>query len=94
MRPLVPFAEREPLVVLHNESQILQLFLHAIEIAADSFQAHDGAAGVFSADSIAAPGQEAAKNLGGLPGIDARLMQFIVKVLQLASGELFDFGVC
>ena len=44
---------------LHDEGQVLQFFLHAIEIAAHFFEAADGVASSGSAHTISAPGEEA-----------------------------------
>jgi hypothetical protein len=89
-----PFRDREKAGVgLHNESQIFQLPLHSIEIAS-GFEARNGVPSMLGAHAIPASGQETTEHLSGLPGIYARLMQLIVKVLQFACRELFDFCVC
>ena len=44
---------------LHDEGQILQLFLHAIEIAAHAFKTHDGVARVLRAYTVSASGEKA-----------------------------------
>ena len=52
---------------LHDERQVLQFFLHAIEVAAHFFQTADGIAGSGTAHAIAAAGEETTQNFGCLP---------------------------
>src|ERR1700744_1335611 len=79
---------------LHYESQVLQLSLHAIEIAAHFFQAANGIAGVLCTHAVSAASKETTQHFSRLPRIDPGLQELVAQVEQLACGKFLDFGIC
>lgn len=65
---------------LHDQGQTRELLLHALDIAAHGFYASGGGAGFAIRDAISAAVQEGTNQLGGLPRVEAGLLQLFAQV--------------
>ena len=64
---------------LHDEGELFELFLHALEGAADGLDARGGTARGDAGDAVSAAIEEGADEFGGLPGVEAGLHKFVAQ---------------
>src|ERR1039457_7221619 len=79
---------------LHDEGELFELFLHALEGAADSLDAGRCAARGVIGDAVSAHVEEGADQLRCLPGIQTGLHEFLAQRGEIGQGEFFGSAGC
>ena len=79
----------EDLRGLHHQGEFFELFLHALEGAADGLNAGRCTAGGVVGDAIAAHVEEGADEFGCLPGVQTGLQQFLTQRGEIGLGKSF-----
>ncbi len=77
---------------LHDLCDLLQLLLEAAQGAAEGFHSECGRAGGLRGDPVAAGGEKAADEIGGLPGVEARLHQILTQSVEIGFGKTVRHG--
>jgi len=85
--------EQNRVVKLHDLRDLLELFLQTWQRAGDRLHSEGRSAGVLGGDAVAASSKEAADQIGGLPGVEARLHQVFTQTGEIGFGKSFDMGV-
>jgi hypothetical protein len=84
--------EQNRVVKLHDLRDLLELFLQAWQRAGDRLHPECGGAGVLCGDAVAASSKETTDQIGGLPGVEARLHQVFAQTSEVGFGKPFDVG--
>ena len=77
-------------MTLHDESELFELFLDALQGAATKLQPGGSFARCVVRDAVAAAGEEAADEVGGLPGVEAGLQEIFAKAGEVGFGKFFN----
>ncbi len=75
---------------LHDEGELFELFLDALQGAAAEFQTRSGLPRCVIGDAVAAAREEAADEIGGLPGVEAGLQEIVAQAGEIGFGKFFN----
>src|SRR6266702_7950709 len=78
---------------LHHHREFFELFLYALHGAAVGLEAGGRLARCVVGDAVAAAGEEAADQVGGLPGVEAGLQEIVTQAGKIGFGKFFNL-VC
>jgi hypothetical protein len=75
---------------LHDDGELFELLLEAGEGAAGCLDVGDGGASLVGGDAVAALGEEAGEQLGGLEAVEAGTQELCSEEGEIVGGELFE----
>src|SRR5260370_4704938 len=76
--------------LLHHHCEFFELFLYALQGAAAGFETGGCLARCVVGDAVAAAGEEAADQVGGLPGVEARLQEIFAQAGKIGFSKFFN----
>jgi hypothetical protein len=77
-------------MALHDIGEFFELFLNALQGAAAELQTRGCFAGCVIGDAVAATGEKAADEIGGLPGVEAGLQEIVAQAGEICFGKFFN----
>ena len=78
-------------MALHDVGELFELFLEARQGAAAELQAGGCLARCVVGDAVASAGEEAADEVGSLPGIEAGLQEIVAQTGEIGFSKFFNW---